>query len=504
MKTRKSRCPYILKVVLAGLLISHIAATVHVYHSNLEFEKQLKGITEAGYFPIPNLYIQQQLTSFLPAFCGALFFTLTVGTGLTLLSLSCAWIWDRLLFRSKFFIYYSSFLLAAFLCYGLISQKLTLIASAYFLIVPINVFFLATRLMPELKDLNIRFVFMTHLFPYILLLFLWAPQLLITQYRDQLYPNVRDYLLLSNPVGLAVNDFYYKYTMYPAQSFKSLEKKNLKPCHIEGVNNSSELKRLKARLFEYDYIEVDPANVSVLNIVKDKNKLIFINSDRALVSTTYKNFISDPEPVLQKFSSGSDRIELLRAFTGISLILGFPFTLYIIVHSLIRFLSGYFFNPGPELIFTGAACFLIGLFLFFPVWQGAFVNIDLANMDDVLTIDNWKKRVTGMRIIEEKRMDPEKFHGHKRMINSPYVPERYWLARALANSKSKESFDLLLAFLDDPHPNVVCQAFNSMGQRGNKDSIKMIQDRIASSDHWYIQWYAYKALRQLGWTQEDL
>jgi HEAT repeat protein len=61
-----------------------------------------------------------------------------------------------------------------------------------------------------------------------------------------------------------------------------------------------------------------------------------------------------------------------------------------------------------------------------------------------------------------------------------------------------------LTFLDDPCPNVVSMAFYALGQRGDKRAIKEIIKKIQMSDDWYNQWYAYKALRNLGWKQNRL
>jgi HEAT repeat protein len=87
------------------------------------------------------------------------------------------------------------------------------------------------------------------------------------------------------------------------------------------------------------------------------------------------------------------------------------------------------------------------------------------------------------------------------MLKSPHIPVRYWLARALAVSRKPETYDDLLSFLDDPHPNVVSMAFYALGKRGDRSAIGLILHRIETSRHWYVQWYAYKALRRLGWKQ---
>ena len=58
----------------------------------------------------------------------------------------------------------------------------------------------------------------------VLLTALWA-----TQLNGQLFVSIRDHVLLSNAVGRSVNDFYYKYTLYAAEAFKSFGRKPCEP-----------------------------------------------------------------------------------------------------------------------------------------------------------------------------------------------------------------------------------------------------------------------------------
>jgi HEAT repeat protein len=53
----------------------------------------------------------------------------------------------------------------------------------------------------------------------------------------------------------------------------------------------------------------------------------------------------------------------------------------------------------------------------------------------------------------------------------------------------------------DPHPNVICQAFYALGELGRPAAIDPIKQRLVELSHWYAQWYAYGALRKLGWQQ---
>jgi hypothetical protein len=40
-----------------------------------------------------------------------------------------------------------------------------------------------------------------------------------------------------------------------------------------------------------------------------------------------------------------------------------------------------------------------------------------------------------------------------------------------------------------------------LGEGGHRDDIPPILSKIETSHNWYEQWYAYRALRRLGWSQ---
>jgi len=87
------------------------------------------------------------------------------------------------------------------------------------------------------------------------------------------------------------------------------------------------------------------------------------------------------------------------------------------------------------------------------------------------------------------------------MLRSPYPQERYWLTRALAISPSPAASADLALLLDDPHINVRTQAVEAIAQRRNRGAVREILKRLQTSQDWYFQLYAYRALRALGWNQ---
>jgi len=82
------------------------------------------------------------------------------------------------------------------------------------------------------------------------------------------------------------------------------------------------------------------------------------------------------------------------------------------------------------------------------------------------------------------------------------IAERYWFAKCLRYARGGEAGRTLRVLLDDPHFNVVCMAFHALGYVGNANDIPIIIEKTKQSDNWYEQWYAYKAMRRLGWKQE--
>jgi len=128
-------------------------------------------------------------------------------------------------------------------------------------------------------------------------------------------------------------------------------------------------------------------------------------------------------------------------------------------------------------------------------------KLEVEDLAKALESERWQGRVAALKIIQQKGMEVSDFQAYQGMRPSPHIPERYWFVRALGVSRQSETYEDLLTFLDDPHPNVVCMAFYALGRRGDKRAVSEITKRIETSDHWYNQWYAYKALRALGWRQ---
>ena len=495
-----SKCFYTAKVLLLGLVTAQVIATIHVYLSNAELFHTLMSIRNAGYLVVPNQLVMQGLLELSPAFYGGLFFTLSAGAGLFFLTLAAAWIWDRLFFRKKILLLL--FLIPWIgLIVGMNLKGFCPIVTSYFLFIPIILFAAALRWMPARPGKRVWLNRTVHIIPIITLAFLWMSQM-----DSNLFLDIRDDFLLSNSFGTKINDFYYKYTLYPAEVFKSLDQKTLKTCSLEHMNKKTVAGLLEKELLNHDFLDVKGNAVVDLTIVEQDNILSFENKGKIILTTSLNDFLYRPGKILREFSLRTDRHDFFRHFTFFSLLTGFPIVLYVGLYTIFCVILCVFLDSRLSSVISAILCLIAGVALLVFFHLGAGGEIEEKNLSEALESAHWQDRVTALKIIQQKRIDIGSFETYRDILTSPHIPVRYWLARVLGASRQPDTYEDLLVFLDDPCPNVVCMAFHSLGQRGKnqrgkKRIIKEIVKRIETSDHWYEQWYAYKALRTLGWKQ---
>jgi hypothetical protein len=484
--------------VLLGLIVAQILAAVQVYLSNVRLYRGLVAIGDAGYLTIPNQKIMQILPGFAPAFFGGLFFTLSVGAGIALLTLGAVWLWDRLFCRNK----YLGLLLIAIWAGFLVMANfrgVDLMVSAYFLCIPSAVLVVILGWMPE-KSGRVKWADgIVCGGPVLILAALWC-----TQMDAHLFLDVRDHLLLSNRFGTIISDFYYTYTLYPAEVFKSLDQKVLKAYSLQHMGNTSIAESIERRLINYDYLRVEGDSPVDLTISQKGTFLVLRYEKEDVLEVAPQALLSKTGKVLGEFSTRSDKHRFFRRFTFYSLLIGFPILLYVFLFSLFRAGTRPFLSMGASSMFASILCLAIGIGLFALFVQGRVKVSEIRDVASALASRHWQERVAALKLIENGGEEIGDFRFYRRMLASPHIPVRYWLARSLGASRHPETYDDLLGLLDDPHPNVVSMAFYALGKRGDTRAISVILEKIGTSDHWYSQWYAYRALRRLGWKQTGL
>jgi HEAT repeat protein len=160
-----------------------------------------------------------------------------------------------------------------------------------------------------------------------------------------------------------------------------------------------------------------------------------------------------------------------------------------------------FLKPITAAMTASVMCLIVGsaVLIYFQSYRSA--NINFNNISHALESESWQTRLAALKAIQREKLEIADYRSYPQLLQSPIPQERYWLVRALAFSRRSETYADLLAFVDDENINVRCMAFYSLGLRRNPRAIKVLKARMRTSNSWYDQMYAYKALRSLGWKQ---
>lgn len=484
-----------------GLAVSQAVAFAHVRFSNLAYHDKLAAIREAGYLTVPNARTAESLLRLKTAAYGGLFFTLTVGLGLTLISAFAAWFWIRPLRRDRTI----GVLLAltwVVMLFNTNANGVSLFASAYPLIVPPIVFgFLHWRLPPsdrtafdQLRPVGI------HLAAIAAFVAVFYPMLNVENFS-----HIRDRFLLGNRVGLAVNDFYYAYTLYPAQAFRSLHQEQMRTAFIDIEADAPNLEsRLAEALRRLKYLPMPSSAAADVVITGDEDRLRLSTGDAAVLEIPADDFFEKPGDTLRAFSDRTDRYGGLRRTTLHTLLLNLLLVPYGLVFMLFRGGTGRFLDEIPATLVGAGGALLAGLLLTLSFNMLSPAAVDEENLGEALRSEDSARRIAAMKLVQEKRLaltDLVAIETVARSAPSLSIPERLMLTRALAHDRSDAAYDALVRLLDDPQLNVRYMAARSLAQQGQRRAVAKIRSRLAASDQWYFQMYALNALRRLGWRQ---
>ena len=493
-----NRVVYPAVVLAAGLAASQALFFVLVYVSNIRVHAAMSTLDAAGYLIVPNAHVLGSLKAFFPAFAGALFFTFTIGAGLSLVAMAGAWLYVRAFKSSRRFGFFLAVLWIVAIA-AVNKDGFFAAGSLSFILIPPFVFFLCIRWMPaEARPLG-RLALAIQVAAVLLVALLWLPKA-----DNAVFIDIRDRLLLSHPSGTVINDFYYRYTLYPAKLIKTPSQKLMIPACTGGIGDPDLQQSVKRALAANDWLPVSENRVCEVHVSTEEGRLLLSGPGKTLLETTPASFLEAPGRALDSFSRLSDAGGVFRKATYISLFSAFPLSLFILVHGVM--IPALF--PVRQVFYrhmlASALCLLIGVAAAVVMYTGSDVSPETPEeIRAGLASDDWRKQRDALRAIIDHRMDPMRYGIDDRLAFGDPVALRYWYAASLGWSRHPAAYDLLLEMVDDPHPNVACMAYASLGRLGDRRAIGEIRDRIGQIGHWYVQWYAYQSIRRLGWTQEQ-
>lgn len=499
------------RIILAGLLLSQLFFALLVFRSNTELLDRLAAIAAAGYQPVPNTAVMAGLDSFLPAFCGGLFFTLTLGAGLSFASfiLICLWHDPG---RRHLLGLLPLLLLWALAVVQALDTDYPLLLGAFFLFIPPFVSVLTCKWLNENYPRSAGFSFFSstrlirrgllHAAVISGILLVWLPN-----FNAGVFVNIRDQLLLNNPAGGWVNDFYYTYTLYPAELIKTLRQKQLKTSRIR-VKEPELSARLAKTLRRLDYLPLKQNGPVDLLLRRSGRRLLLCHQDRTIMETSPARFLNAPESLLNKFSRKTDRMDFLRQTTLFSLVAAAPLLLYILIHGIFKTLL-FFFMRTRRFARTGSGLICLGIAAvlampLYPFAKSTSSNLNRRQLAVHLDSEQPAERLRALKQMAASSSAPLPLPAPVfRLKDSPWPAERYWAAKVMGRADSQKAEKVLRMMLSDPHPNVVCAAISSLARIHDPAAVPVLRKILVSSDYWYIQLYAYKGLKELGWSQPE-
>ena len=326
-------------VLTIGLITSQVVFSFVVYNSNQSLYATLLSIKNAGYLIVPNQHIMNTLLEPSPAYYGSMFFSLTAGSGITWMTLVLILIW--ILFPSRKILLIPIFVLWGAMILFTNINGINLPASSALIIIPAVVAYAGLAIFDQ-KEARLYWKIFFDPYPCRDSYFLsWIPHL-----NSDTFISIRDYLLLGNSLGSKVNDFYYKYTMYPVEVFKPVDQKVLKTCALK-IKDDQLREIVKNKLRGLDYLAIEGVLPSDVTVIEENQRLVFIRGQKKIIESTPREFLSDPDNIMSAFSDRCDTNGFFRKTTFMSLLLGLPITIYALIQSaLMMLLSLYHLQNG--------------------------------------------------------------------------------------------------------------------------------------------------------------
>ena len=481
--------------VSLGLLVSQAAATGLVRCAALGFQEEMTAIIAKGYVAVPSPRVVEDLSGWCNAFMGGIFFTASIGSLIVLITLGAV----RLVQRSGWPLARQAVILAALgagAAVFLNRTGLNIGASVYVLAVMGTVAIVGFSFGRSPQPGRGRFPRVVIIaVALVLLAGLW-----LTRLDQRLFVDIRDRLLLANPVGAKVVERYYDYTLYAAQAMAPLSQRTQIGVDMSRLSDDGAYRDLAEALRRRDVLDVGAAAGAAATLWPEEKGLRWQDLSGRRLSLSRQEILAHPEAAVQRISAAIDVNGPLRLVTLVGILVGFPVMLCLAVFVGMETILGCFLGHHGTWA-AALVCLVIGGGLFYPL--AAAPTAGTGNGSDTAL---WREgrlpgRIAVLQQAARQHIDPLGYSDADTLGHSPRLAERYWLARALAGSRSDQGFRLLARMLHDSSPLVHCQVCYALGEMKNPKAIPLLLDIVQRGGHWYTQRYAYAALRKLGWTQ---
>ncbi len=473
-----------------GLLVSEAVSFYYIQQSNTMLHEVITALTGSGHiFLVPNRHILQFLSQSMPAVFAAVFIVLTAGVMVSILSIISAVLSSWLIRNRKhaLFFYTGFWLMLTIL---IRDEASSWILPAHTLLIPLIILLILRVNHPvTLQKMGITLLLF-------FMITLGITGSFIAAKADlSLFSRARDYLLLSNRPGKAVNNFYYSYTLYAAEAVRSPYQKQVKACWINtGIDR---LKPLTLILSSHGWLRVNKKKDATLIIEKDgSHDLRLMYKDTLILKTGINAFIKNPRQYLITFSNRTDTNSGFRLLCLAGLVAGGPFLVYFFWFFICFFLIRSMGGMRAAVFITPVVATLGALLLFFQLFPLG-MNPGTKQIKRHIHAPDATARIEALRILYRAKKTIWSYPGSVEALINGTAVEKYWLAKNFALKPNPQNIVYLKQLLKDGSVNVQCKAIEALSEnRCQKEITGLFRELIFDHRQWYVQLYAYNALRK--------
>ncbi|MEW6380623.1 MAG: HEAT repeat domain-containing protein [bacterium] len=510
---------------LLGIFAGQLLGTFLVATSNHQLWFEQEAIARLGFLAVPGHFLTSEMKAFSTYLAGGIFFALSIGLGYGFFWGLILWIFS--LYRRKWYPYVRLLpiiILSAILIWqgrGTDRSVLLFLLSFPLLIYAVSFPVLSKARVP-LADVG------TYGF-----IFVCFSVLLVITFRQLDFIEIRDRVLLPTEAGRQIDEFYYRYTLYPARLVQPLCYRLQNVVVIDA--HSFPQQRLTAiqdslRRNDWFAVSADPGGhfQAALGCNGASDEILFywrngqqpgkdgwMREAAPVYRVLCQEFMNDPAKHLEEYSLAADPYTLLRTGCGICLFFILPlavaFFLFTLCVWLIRKgLSLDRSNLGrlKETVITLGIILILFLALITrPLWMKTRLPESRFGLWQIAKTEEPGDRIGALKRLDET-LDPQTCMAHQGDIillaRDPNPVVRRFAARLIgkmAASDEAMAFPLLLSLLEDSNINVVYTAAESLCELPGQRARAKLDEILRTNQPWYLKMKVYHALKEAGWHQ---
>ncbi|MFH2093241.1 MAG: HEAT repeat domain-containing protein [Pseudomonadota bacterium] len=204
-----------------------------------------------------------------------------------------------------------------------------------------------------------------------------------------------------------------------------------------------------------------------------------------------------PDGIAIKILQAINPVHYIRALSTAGLMIGLPAFFCILL--LLFFL--FFFTkilPDKPAFFSSCILVLICIIALLVFLYPPVHSLTMESIQNRLASEQVKTRINALQFLYRTGNDTRLYEAYyDSHMTSPFIAERYWIAKTLSKTDTAKSRARLKQLIHDPAINVSSAAIKSLSKLScSADAKALFTDLATNNPHWYIQIAALKAIKQ--------